>query len=142
MRRRASSTAQAGGFTLIELLLVVVIIGMLAAIVVPRIAGRSKEAAVTSTKASINSLSNALNMFEVDNHFYPSTDQGLDALLVKPDTEQELKNWRKYLTGEELPKDAWGTEFVYRLPEEGDEFELFSTGPDGQEGTEDDVRLP
>ena len=138
MRRRASSS----GFTLIELLLVVVIIGMLAAIVVPRIAGRSKEAAVTSTKASINSLSNALNMFEVDNHFYPSTDQGLDALLVKPDTEQELKNWRKYLTGEELPKDSWGNEFVYRLLEEGDEFELFSTGPDGQEETEDDVRLP
>jgi len=120
-----------GGFTLIEVLLVVVIIGILAAIVVPRLGGRTKEAQVAAAKASIDGISLAIDQYEVDNGFYPAT---MQALITKS-SEQ---NWKgPYLKKGTLPLDPWGKEYTYTPKENG--YELKSLGPNGVEGGGDDV---
>jgi general secretion pathway protein G len=132
------------GFTLIELLLVVVIIGILAAIVVPKLAGRSEDARVGAAKAQISAFRTALGTYEVDNGRYPTSDQGLQALMTKVATAPEPKNWKgPYLDAQttEVPKDPWGFPYIYRFPGERNPngYDLYSVGPDGQPGTEDDI---
>jgi len=138
IRRRRSD-----GFTLIELLLVVVIIGILAAIVVPRLVGRGEDARIAAAKGDIKAMSTALSAYEVDNGKYPNVGQGLAALLVKPTSPPEPKSWKgPYLQNlQELPKDPWGNEYQYLCPgaRNPSGFDLFSYGPDGQAGTEDDI---
>jgi general secretion pathway protein G len=133
------------GFTLIELLLVVVIIGILAAIVVPKLTGRSEDARNAAARADIKSLSGQLATYEVDNGRYPTSDQGLMALIQKPVGAPEPKNWKgPYIESRELPKDPWGREYYYLCPGQKNQasFDLWSAGPDGQSGSEDDIEKP
>jgi len=125
------------GFTLIELMLVVIIIGVLVSMVVPRLVGRSEEARIAASKADINSnISIALDLYELDNGKYPSTEEGLAALISEPASAVKWKG--PYLKRE--PLDPWGKRYSYISPgnHRGD-YDLFSCGPDGVEGGGDDV---
>jgi len=126
-------------FTLIELMLVVIIIGALVAMVLPRLTGRSEQARIVAAEADIRAnIATALKLYELDNGNFPSTEEGLNALLVKPASSP---NWRgPYL--EKKPIDPWGREYRYRCPGEHRpaDYDLFSVGKDGQEGTADDVK--
>ena len=125
------SSGYSRGFTLIEILLVVVIIGILVAVVMPRFTGRTQEAQLSAAKNSIANISLALDLYEVDNGIYPSS---MQALITKG---SEL-NWRgPYLKKAEIPVDPWGKEFVYTLKDNG--YELKSAGPNGSIGDGDDV---
>ena len=136
--------ARVEGFTLIELLLVVVIIGILAAIVVPRLTGRQEEAKISATQATMTNIRTSLGLYETDNGKFPTPDQGLMALIVKPTAAPEPKKWHKYLDTSEIPKDAWGNEFAYKNPGEKntDGYDLISAGPDGTMGNDDDIIMP
>ncbi len=125
------------GFTLIELLVVIIILGILAAIVVPRITGRVDEAKIEATKVQMKAIKDALEQYKLDNGFYPTTEQGLKALVEKPTIPPIPQRWRQYL--DKLPKDAWDRDFIYMSPGVGRPYELRSMGPDGKEGTEDDI---
>jgi len=129
------------GFTLIELMLVVIIIGALAAMILPRLAGRSEQARVAIAKADIcSNISMALDLYELDNGTYPTTEQGLNALMTKPASAPTPVNWNgPYLKRE--PKDPWGNLYAYSFPALNNtlgDYDLFSLGLDGVEG-EDDV---
>jgi len=124
-------------FTLIELLVVIVILGILTAIVVPRITGRVDQAKVEATKVQMKAIKDALEQYKLDNGFYPTTEQGLRALVEKPNTPPVPIRWRQYL--DKVPKDAWDQDFIYVSPGVNRPFELRSMGPDRKEGTEDDL---
>jgi len=141
-RRSARASGREGGFTLIELLLVVVIIGILAAIVVPKLVGRSEEAREAKAKGDLATFRTALGAYEVDNGRFPTSDQGLAALVMKPMTAPEPKKWKgPYIEGIEVPLDPWGFKYEYYFPgsRNPNGYDLFSLGPDGQPGTGDDV---
>ena len=120
------------GFTLIEVMVVVIILGILAAIVVPRVMDRPDDARITKAKQDIRALESALNLYKLDNFVYPSTDQGLEALVTKPGGTPEPKNWKRYM--DRLPKDPWGEPYLY-LETDGS-VEIKSQGADGQIGGE------
>lgn len=125
-------------FTFIEIMLVVLIIGILMAVVVPNMVGKAKKARIAVAKRSIESYETALAQFEMGADRFPTTEEGLQALVKKPEDLNE-DQWNGPYVKEVLP-DPWGQEFVYRSPgESGDEYDLFSKGPDKQEGTSDDV---
>ncbi len=139
-RSRSGTGVNRGGFTLIEIMLVVVIIGTLAAIVVPRLAGSSQKAKVNAARADISANSTALGAFEIDSGRFPGTEEGLDALMEKPASVSDEDQWDgPYLP--QLKDDPWGNPYQYRYP--GDfavDFDLWSFGPDAQNQTEDDIR--
>jgi len=127
------------GFTLIEIMVVVVILGILATFLVPKIINRPDEARITKVRNDIKAIESALKLYKIDNGFYPTTEQGLMALIEEPDIEPIPRNWKKggYLNSEEPPKDAWGNEYIYRSPgSEERDYEIISYGADGKEGGE------
>ncbi|HEY5604683.1 MAG TPA: type II secretion system major pseudopilin GspG [Gammaproteobacteria bacterium] len=120
------------GFTLIEVMVVVIILGILAAIVVPRVMDRPDDARITKAKQDIRAMESALNLYKLDNFVYPTTDQGLEALVTRPSGTPEPKNWKRYM--DRLPKDPWGEPYQY-LDVEGS-VQITSKGADGQPGGE------
>ncbi len=122
------------GFTLIELMVVLLIIGVLAALVVPNVLDRADDARVTAAKTDVHNLMQALKLYRLDNLRYPTAEQGLAALLTKPATAPVPANWKNYL--DQLPKDPWGQPYVYLNPGIKGEVDVMSYGADGQPGGE------
>ncbi|OPY69734.1 MAG: Type II secretion system protein G precursor [Syntrophorhabdaceae bacterium PtaU1.Bin034] len=124
-------------FTLVELMIVIVIIGVFAAILYPKFMGAPDDARRTKAKLDIKTIESALKMYKIDNGSYPNTDQGLMALIKKPETAPVPKRWREggYLEGDSVPKDPWGNPYYYTSPaQEGKDYELVSYGSDGEVG--------
>ena len=126
------------GFTLIELMVVIVILGILAGLIVPRIMGRPEEAKQLKAKLTIESLETSLRLYKLDNGSYPTTEQGLQALIERPDTGNVPKSYRDggYLEKGKVPKDSWENEFVYLSPGVNGEYDVISYGADGVPGGE------
>ena len=122
------------GFTLIELMVVLVIIGVLAALIVPNVLDRAEDARATAAKTDVNNLMQALKLYKLDNQRYPTTEQGLQALLAKPTTGPVPPNWKPYV--EKLPQDPWNHPYQYLNPGVKGEIDVMSFGADGQAGGE------
>lgn len=125
-----------GGFTLVEIMVVVVIIGLLATVVAVNVSGQSEEARITTTRVQITNLENALELYHLNNGFYPTTEQGLRALIEKPTAVPVPNNFPKGGYIKKEPKDAWRRDFVYRCPGVKGEYDIMSYGADGAEGGE------
>ena len=124
------------GFTLIEIMVVVVILGILAAVVVPNIMGRPDDARITKAKQDIRVLESQLNLYKLDNYSYPTTQQGLESLVTKPAGDPEPRNYKSGGYIKSLPKDPWGNPYQYLQPGTRGELDLFSLGADNEPGGE------
>ncbi len=133
-RRRPGRRDGQAGVTLIEMMVVLVIIAVVAAMIVPNVIGRPDEARVTVAKTDLRSIAGALEIYRLDNRTYPSTAQGLSALVERPTIPPEPVSWASggYLSV--MPQDPWGTPYVYRFPGEAGQFDLITLGADGQPG--------
>ena len=131
-----SGAMRHAGFTLIEVLVVVVILGILAALVVPRIMDRPDEAKRVAAKADVGAIVQALKLYRLDNGFYPTTEQGLGALVNRPATNPAPGNWKQGGYLERLPKDPWGGDYQYLSPGVKGEIDVFSLGADKARGGE------
>ena len=124
------------GFTLLEIMVVIVILGLLAALVVPKLIGRTEEAKRTQTRIQIKNLEQALQLFKLDNGFYPGTEQGIEALVRAPEIGRVPKNYRKGGYLDRVPKDPWGNVYVYVSPGTQGDYDISSYGADGVAGGE------
>ncbi|HEY6136079.1 MAG TPA: type II secretion system major pseudopilin GspG [Rubrivivax sp.] len=129
-----SRLTRARGFTLIEIMVVLVIIGVLAALIAPNVLDRAADAKVTAARTDVNNLMQALKLYKLDNQRYPSTEQGLDALVRKPTTGVIPPGWKPYL--DKLPNDPWNQPYQYLNPGVKGEIDVYSFGADGQPGGE------
>lgn len=126
---------RASGFTLIEIMIVVIILAVLAAIVVPKFMGAPERARVTRAKVDIRNIESALNLYKLDNYTYPTTEQGLAALVHKPTTQPVPPNWHQYL--DQVPKDPWGKPYKYLYPgTHGEPFDVWTDGPPGADSNQ------
>jgi general secretion pathway protein G len=125
------------GFTLLEVMVVIVILGILASLVVPNLLGNKEKADQQKAVSDISALEQALDMYKLDNSVYPTTDQGLEALVSKPAGSPEPRNYRDGGYIKRLPLDAWGNEYQYMSPGDNGTVDIFTLGADGQEGGED-----
>lgn len=126
--------ANSKGFTLIEVMIVIVILGILAALIVPKVMSRPDEAREVAARQDIATLMQALKLYRLDNRRYPTTEQGLNALLKKPEVDPLPTNWKSYV--ERLPADPWGGSYQYMNPGLNGEIDVFSYGADGKPGGE------
>jgi general secretion pathway protein G len=120
------------GFTLVEIMVVVVILGILAVLVVPRVVGRTDEARTTAARHDISAIMQALKLYRLDNGRYPTTEQGLPALVTRPQSQPAPSNWKQYL--DRVPKDPWGNPYQYLNPGVRGEVDVFTLGADSQPG--------
>jgi general secretion pathway protein G len=132
--RRTLSAAAARGFTLIEIMVVVVIMGILAALVVPKLMGRTDDARIIAARQDIATVMQGLKLYKLDNQRYPTTEQGLQALIAKPTTGPSANGWKTGGYLDKLPKDPWGNPYQYLSPGVKGEVDVFSLGADGQPG--------
>jgi len=128
--------AASAGFTLIEVMMVVVILGILAGFILPKIMNEPNKARVVKAKMQMESYSMALKQFKMDNGFYPATEQGLDALVKKPTTGRVPKNYAEHGYIDKISDDPWGAPYIYISPTDDGEFEIISRGADSEEGGE------
>jgi general secretion pathway protein G len=135
-RRTHGVLRDRAGFTLIEIMVVIVILGLLAALVVPKLIGRTEEAKKTQARVQIRNVQQALELFKLDNGFFPGTDQGLEALVRMPDAGRTPKNYRKGGYLDRVPKDPWGNAYVYVCPGDHGDYDISSYGADGTQGGE------
>ena len=132
----SSSISLQSGFTLIEIMVVVVIIGILASVVVPRIMDNPDKARTAKAKNDIQALGSALDIYRLDNYIYPTTDQGLEALVSEPTSAPQPPNWKRGGYIKKLLADPWGNEYLYLSPGEHGEVDIYSLGADGATGGE------
>lgn len=132
MNRLVKYVKKSSGFTLIEVMVVVVILGILAALVVPKIMSRPEQARIVKVKQDIMAIQSALDLYKLDNSFYPSTDQGLQALVTKPTTDPQPRNWKADGYLQQLPTDPWGQ--AYQYINDNEKLKIFSYGPKGKDG--------
>ncbi len=135
-RNSMSRFRDRAGFTLIEIMVVIVILGLLAALVVPKLIGRTEEAKKTQSRVQIKHIEQALELFKLDNGFFPGTDQGLEALVRLPEGGRIPKNYRKGGYLDRVPKDPWGNPYVYISPGTHGDYDISSYGADGVAGGE------
>lgn len=120
------------GFTLVEIMVVVVILGILAVLIVPRVVGRADDARIVAARQDVAAIMQALKLYRLDNGRYPTTEQGIAALVTKPQSQPVPSNWQKYL--DKIPKDPWGETYQYLNPGVRGEIDVFSLGADKQPG--------
>jgi general secretion pathway protein G len=133
------STQRQRGFTLLEIMVVIVILGILASLVVPNLMGNKEQADRQKAVSDIVALENALDMYKLDNSRYPTTEQGLEALVSKPQGEPEPRNYKDEGYIRRLPQDPWGNDYQLMSPGEHGKIDIFSMGVDGEAGTDDDI---
>lgn len=136
MNRTALANAASRGFTLIELLVVVMILGILATVVVVNVMDRPDEARVAKARQDVRALVTALNLYKLDNYVYPSTEQGLEALVRRPSGQPPAPNWKQAGYVDSLPRDPWGREYLYLNPGAHTEIDVYTLGADGEPGGE------
>ncbi len=139
LKKKSKSHSSNKGFTLIELMVVIVILSVLAVWVAPKIMGRPDQAKQVKAKVDIQGYETALKLYKLDSGMYPTTDQGLEALVAKPDGGKIPKNWRSggYIDKGKIAKDPWGNEFIYLSPGVHGDFDITSYGADGEPGGEE-----
>ncbi len=130
---------KAQGFTLLEVMVVIVILGILASMVVPNLMGSQERANMQKAVSDVTALETSLSLYKMDNYDYPTTEQGLEALVEQTDVEPEPRRFPEDGYIKRLPKDPWGNEYVLLNPGEQGKMDVFSVGPDGEAGTEDDI---
>lgn len=132
-----TSSRRMSGFTLIEVMVVVVILGILAAVLVPKVMDRPDEARIVKARQDIRALEASLNLYKLDNYEYPSTDQGLEALVTQPDIPPEAPHWKAGGYVDRLPLDPWQQPYQYLSPGTHGSVDIYSTGPDRQPSDDD-----
>jgi len=125
------------GFTLIEVMVVITILSILAVLVVPKLVGRSDDARRVAAKVQIKNIEGGLDLYKLDNGLYPTTDQGIEALVAIPNIGETPSNWRKEGYMQKIPNDPWGNRYIYMSPGLHGDYDLFSYGADGEAGGED-----
>jgi len=130
---------QQSGFTLLEVMVVIVILGILASMVVPNLLGSQEKANVQKAVSDITALETSLTMYKMDNYKFPTTEQGLEALVTETDIEPLPRRFQEDGYIKRLPQDAWGNDYQLLNPGEHGKYDVFSMGPDGEAGTEDDI---